>query len=86
VKPHLIALTLLSSFVIPHSSFAAQAIAALPTLKGCAAKNTKFGPSSKLHDSATGTPVVTFVHPGGHSFPEQAPSVIVKFFQQHPKP
>lgn len=39
-----------------------------------------------LYPSATGTPVVTAIHPGGHEFPRQAPEVIVKFFKQHQKP
>lgn len=39
-----------------------------------------------FYPSASGTPVVTAIHPGGHGFPKQAPEVIVKFFKQHRKP
>ncbi len=35
---------------------------------------------SKIH-----TPVVTFVTAEGHKFPQQAPALIVKFFQEHSK-
>lgn len=33
--------------------------------------------------SETGTPVVTFVHPGGHAFPAEAAPLIVEFFKRH---
>jgi len=36
-----------------------------------------------LYPSEIGTPVVTFIHSGTHQFPERAPELIVKFFQQH---
>ncbi|MBI5387981.1 MAG: prolyl oligopeptidase family serine peptidase [Verrucomicrobia bacterium] len=42
--------------------------------------------SCTLYPSKTGAPVVTFIHPGAHEFPADAPAVIVKFFQQHAKP
>jgi len=32
--------------------------------------------------SDTGTPVLTFIHTGGHRFPAEGPRLIVKFFQQ----
>jgi len=34
----------------------------------------------------TGTPVVTFIHPGDHAFAKEAPPVVVKFFKEHAKP
>ena len=33
-----------------------------------------------------GTPVVTYIHPGGHLLPDDVPPVIVKFFKQYAKP
>ncbi len=39
-----------------------------------------------LFPSKNGTPVVTFIHPGTHSYPSEAPSLIVKFFKQHALP
>jgi len=35
------------------------------------------------YPSKIGAPVVTFIHPGTHQFPAEAPAAIVKFFQQH---
>jgi len=35
------------------------------------------------YSSKLGTPVVTMIHPGTHKFPDEAPALIVKFFQQH---
>jgi polyhydroxybutyrate depolymerase len=31
----------------------------------------------------SGTPVVTFIHPGGHQFPAEAPALVAKFFKEH---
>lgn len=39
-----------------------------------------------LYPSKLGAPLVTFIHPGGHKFPDDAPAVIVKFFQGHARP
>jgi polyhydroxybutyrate depolymerase len=39
-----------------------------------------------LYESKLGAPVVTFIHPGTHKFPEAAPAIIVKFFQAHSQP
>jgi hypothetical protein len=42
-----------------------------------------------LHDEhgvpKLGATVVTFIHPGGHGFPSEAPAVMVKFFKEHAK-
>ena len=35
------------------------------------------------YPSKIGAPVVTFIHPGTHQFPADAPAAIVKFFKQH---
>ncbi|MEQ1851388.1 MAG: prolyl oligopeptidase family serine peptidase [Chthoniobacteraceae bacterium] len=39
-----------------------------------------------VYESKIGAPVVTFIHPGAHGFPREAPGIIVKFFQQHARP
>lgn len=39
-----------------------------------------------IYESKVGAPVVAFIHPGTHKFPEEAPKLIVKFFKQHAKP
>ncbi len=38
-----------------------------------------------IYASALGAPVVTLITSEGHKFPQQAPPLIVKFFQQHAK-
>jgi polyhydroxybutyrate depolymerase len=39
-----------------------------------------------IYESKVGAPVVAFIHPGTHKFPEEAPKLIVTFFKQHAKP
>jgi polyhydroxybutyrate depolymerase len=52
-------------------------------VNGCEAEGTAWGEHSTLYASKSGTPVVTFIHPGGHEFPKAAPPLIVKFFKEH---
>ena len=39
-----------------------------------------------LYPSKIGAPVVTFIHPGTHTYATEAPALIVKFFKQHALP
>jgi polyhydroxybutyrate depolymerase len=39
-----------------------------------------------IYPSKIGTPVVTYLHDGGHGFPREAPAVIVEFFKEHAQP
>lgn len=39
-----------------------------------------------IYPSKAKAPVVTFTHPGGHKFHDDAPGLIVKFFKQHALP
>lgn len=39
-----------------------------------------------LYSSKSGNPVVTLIHPGTHKYPDEAPALIVKFFQEHRRP
>jgi polyhydroxybutyrate depolymerase len=59
---------------------------ALRKLNGCDESGTSWDKWCTLYPSKTGTPVVTFIHPGDHAFSREAPPVIVKFFKQHAKP
>lgn len=43
-------------------------------------------PDCTFHPSPLGAPVVTAIHPGDHSYPRQAPEVIVKFFKSQALP
>jgi polyhydroxybutyrate depolymerase len=41
-----------------------------------------WGKNCTLYESKLGAPVVTFIHPGTHAFPPEAPALVVKFFKQ----
>ena len=45
-----------------------------------------WGEHCTLYPSKKGTPVMTYIHPGGHEFPSEVPPVIVRFFKEHAKP
>lgn len=52
-------------------------------LNQCEPTGKSLGKGATLYPSATGCPVVTYIHPGDHKFPDAAPEQIVKFFKQH---
>lgn len=52
----------------------------------CEAPGIDWAPHSTLYASPTGTPFVTYIHPGGHKYPAQAPPLIVRFFKEHQLP
>jgi len=56
----------------------------LRTVNRCDARGRRWDAGCTVYPSDLGTPVVTFVHPGGHAFDPAAPPLIVKFFQLHP--
>ena len=56
----------------------------LRKLNGCAEEGQPWEKFGTLYPSSTGTPVVTLIHPGTHTFLADAPALIVKFFKQHP--
>jgi polyhydroxybutyrate depolymerase len=55
-------------------------------LDGCDATGSGWGKNATLYPSKGGTPMVAYVHEGGHEFPAAAPEWIVRFFQEHPAP
>ncbi|MDB6137790.1 MAG: esterase, partial [Verrucomicrobiaceae bacterium] len=55
---------------------------ALRQLNGCAAEGTPWGEHCTLFPSATGTPVVEFIHPGGHELPKGTMAAIARFFNE----
>lgn len=57
---------------------------AVRRLNGCDSVGQPWGTNATLYPSKTGTPVVTFIHPGAHEFKPAAPALIVKFFKEHP--
>lgn len=62
-----------------------QTIDQVRQLNGCATRGESCGTYCTLYPSATGTPVETFIHPGGHLYPPPVTAVIVRFFQEHPR-
>ena len=57
---------------------------AVRKLDGCEEAGVPWAADCTLYPSKSGTPFVTFIHPGAHSFPAAAPALIVKFFKEHP--
>jgi polyhydroxybutyrate depolymerase len=52
-------------------------------LNECSDEGQKLDQYETLYPSKIGTPVVTYIHPGNHQFPPEAPAAIVKFFKEH---
>lgn len=63
-----------------------QAIASIKKLNGCAAEGKEWDKGCTLYASSKEAPVVTFIHPGTHKYPAEAPPLIVKFFKEHARP
>ena len=51
---------------------------------GCDAEGKPWADHCTIYPSKTGTPLVTFIHPGGHEIPPGAPAAIIKFFKEYP--
>lgn len=51
-------------------------------LNGCDATGKPAGQFCTEYSSEKGPPVVTYIHPGGHEIPDDAPKRIVEFFKQ----
>ena len=62
-----------------------QTIDELRKLNGCAPQGESCGPNCTLYPSSKGAPVETFFHRFGHIYPPPVTSLIVKFFQEHPR-
>lgn len=59
-------------------------MAAVRAVNGCAATGEVWDKQCTVYPSKNGTPLVTFIHLGGHVFDPAAPALIVKFFKEHP--
>lgn len=60
-----------------------KTIDAIRTLNGCSAEGERRGNDVVVYPSSSGTPLSTYVYPGGHAPPADAPDVIVAFLKQH---
>jgi polyhydroxybutyrate depolymerase len=61
-----------------------RTMAAVRKNNGCATNGESWDNQCTLYPSKGGTPLVTFIFPGGHQFNPAAPALIVKFFKEHP--
>jgi polyhydroxybutyrate depolymerase len=54
-------------------------------LNGCASQGASCGTNCTLYPSASGSPVETFIHSGGHLYPPPVTELIAQFFHDHPR-
>lgn len=63
-----------------------RSMAAVRQLNGCDETGRPWAKSGALvgtlYPSKSGTPFVSAIYPGGHNLPDEAPALIVKFFQE----
>jgi polyhydroxybutyrate depolymerase len=57
-------------------------IESIRKLNGCAPEGRPWDRLCTLYPSNSGTPLVTYIHPGGHEFKREAVPLIVKFFKE----
>lgn len=55
-------------------------------IDNCDAQGVSYSQFATLYPSKTGTPVVLYVHTGGHVYPLEANEVVIKFFKSITKP
>ena len=72
----------------PLVRFVAQkrVMAAVREINGCEETGKEWAKGCLQYASAKGTPFVSFIHPGDHKDPAEAPALIVKFFKEHVRP
>jgi polyhydroxybutyrate depolymerase len=49
---------------------------------GCEADGKPWDKGCLIYASSKGAPFVSFIHPGDHKYPDEAPELIVKFFKE----
>jgi polyhydroxybutyrate depolymerase len=72
----------------PLVRFAAQKIAmqAVRRINGCEETGEEWAKGCVQYASDKGAPFVSYIHPGDHKYPAEAPALIVKFFKEHVRP
>ncbi len=58
-------------------------IAEVKRLNGCRERGEQWADQCTLYASDKEAPLVTLIHPGGHTFLKEAPALMVRFFQEH---
>jgi len=59
-----------------------RTIAAVRKINGCENEGKPWDKDCTIYPSKTGTPVIAYIHSGGHVVPPAAPALIVKFFEE----
>jgi polyhydroxybutyrate depolymerase len=59
-----------------------RTIAAVRKINVCEAEGKPWAKDCTMYESKTGTPVIAYIHSGGHVVPAAAPELIVKFFKE----
>ena len=54
-------------------------------IDSCSAEGQEYGTYATYYPSTTGNPVVLYVHPGGHVYPQEANALVIKFFKVNVK-
>lgn len=60
-----------------------RTINAVKRINACQAEGTQRPNGTWVYSSTQGTPLVTFIHEGGHAYLKQAPKLTVDFFKEH---
>jgi len=61
-----------------------KAVEVARQVDGVSKKGENCGVNCTFYASASGSPVMTVFHPGGHEYPDGTSETIVKFFKEHP--
>jgi polyhydroxybutyrate depolymerase len=61
-------------------------MAGVRSINGCESEGKEWAKGCLQYASDQGTPFVSFIHPGDHEYPAEAPALIVKFFKEHVRP
>ncbi|HEX4148089.1 MAG TPA: PHB depolymerase family esterase [Pirellulales bacterium] len=59
---------------------------AIKKINGCEQAGKPAGEFCTEYPSPSGTPFVSYIHPGGHKYPPEASKAFVEFFKAHAKP
>jgi len=72
----------------PLVKFAGQQLVmkAVRAINGCADEGVPWAKGCTLYPSKKNAPFVSFIHPGDHKYPAEAPALIVRFFKEHSRP
>jgi len=58
-------------------------IAEVKRLNACRERGESWADQCTLYASEKDAPLVTLIHPGGHTFVKEAPALMVRFFREH---